>query len=164
MNRFVRLWPYGAFLVVCWSGTLVVPPAKGPGRPSLGWARNGLEVSTAEEYERQRALDDEVAQMQRRLLMKQQLVDQVIGQRLALREAAAQWRALLETNPRISWEMYRRVWPGNSDTERHCWQVIDAVKIRLRKNPTQAAAVAAALEAELRDHLKHGTLRLPSAP
>jgi hypothetical protein len=117
-----------------------------------------------DERERERVLDDKWAQARRRILMQHQIVEQVIGQRLALLEAAAQWGALLEANPGLNWEMYRHEWPGSSDAERHCWYLIAVVKFELRNEPVRATALTGALEAELRRHLKHGTLHLPSTP
>jgi hypothetical protein len=142
----------------------VVPPAERPDHHGLGWVGKRPEVSLEDERERQRVLEDQLAQARRRIKMQQQIVDQVIGQRLALLEAAAQWRALLEANPSLNWEIYRRECPAHSDAERHCWRVIDAVKFKLRKEPERATAITGALEAELRSHLKQGTLHLPSRP
>jgi hypothetical protein len=163
MNRCLRLWPYGAFLAVCLALAWVVPPTDKPASGRPGWTGNDPHrVTLEEEWERGRALDGQVAANQRRVQAMERIVEQVIAQQLSLLEAAAQWGALLEDNPGINWEKYRRVWPGNSDTERYCRGIIDAVKCKLRKQPARAAALTGALEAELRDHLKQGTLRLPS--
>jgi hypothetical protein len=160
MKRFSRLWPCAAFLVVCWVFVLVVPPAERPPRQRRGWVEERLQ-GPAVEIERQRVLDDQRATAQRRVLVQQQIVEQVIARRLSLLEAAACWGAALEAYPGVNWEMYRRSWPGSSDVERHCWCLIDAVKFKLRKEPERAEAIGEALEAELRGHLKDGTLRLP---
>jgi hypothetical protein len=163
MNRSLCLWSYGAFLAVCLAFAWVVPPPDEPPGELPGWTDGDpQQVSLAEEWERQRALDGQSAANQRRARAKERIVEQVIAQRLSLLEAAAQWGALLEENPAINWEHYRRAWPANSDAERYCWGVIEAVQCKLRKEPARAAALTGALEAELQGHLKQGTLRLPS--
>jgi hypothetical protein len=164
MNRSLRLWSYGAFLAVCLAFAWLAPPTDEPAGPPSEGQTELPEALPIDVYERGRVLDGLVAVNQRRVRAMEQIVEQVIAQRLSLLEAAAQWGALLEENPGINWEIYRRVWPGNSDAERYCWNVIDAVRCKLRREPGRAAALTEALEAELRGHLEQGTLWLPSRP
>jgi hypothetical protein len=163
MNRSLRLWSYGVFLAVCVAFVWVAPPTDEPASELPGWTdSNPHHPFWEEEWERQRTLDDQVAASQRRLWTQERIVEQVIAQQLSLLEAAAQWGAVLEENPGINWEFYRGAWPANSDAERYCRNVIDAVQCKLRREPGRAAALTGALEAELRGHLEQGTLRLPS--
>jgi hypothetical protein len=94
-------------------------------------------------------------------LAKRRIARDVLAQRLTLLEAAEHFRDLNEGNPDVNWEVFRRDIPGSSDDERYCWQVIEVVQSEARcRDPNYAAVVKDRLEAELRDHLKNGTLQL----
>jgi hypothetical protein len=101
--------------------------------------------------------------IRRRIAEKERLAAQVAEGRLALPDAAARFRDLDRQPPPFHWAPFRRAYPGCSDEERHCWEVIGYVQ-SLRDGSGRGAAVAARLTAELRDFLDRGDLRLPDAP
>src|SRR5262249_33796987 len=117
-----------------------------------------------EQQRRADELEDQLADAVRRSEATEAAVKEVIAGRLTLREAAARFRALAKENPDFQWETFRRTYPGASDEERHCRQVIDAAQKALGYEPDEAAEVVTRLEAELREHLERdGTIRLPAA-
>jgi len=83
----------------------------------------------------------------------------VLAGRLSLLEAAARVRALDRAMPEGFWARFGRTRPDDSDHEYYCRQVIGYV------TPTtdddRSWELVLRLEAELREHLKNGTLRLP---
>jgi hypothetical protein len=107
---------------------------------------------------RSRQLDELCRGLQRRIAAKDRLAAQVIEGRLALLDAAARFRDLDRQPPPFKWDWFRD--KGRSDEERHCREVIRFVRVQGQAG----AAVAARLEAELRDLLDGGDLRLPDAP
>ncbi len=95
-----------------------------------------------------------------RLHKKHFLSLQVLEGRLGLLEAAAHFRALDQAPPAFHWAEFRDSFPGASEEERHCREVIchvDGVKT-IHPNAT---AVVARLEQELRAHLRGGRPCLP---
>jgi hypothetical protein len=56
------------------------------------------------------------------------------------------------------------LYPGDSDDERHCREVIGHVTARVEDQGEQGREQILRLEAELRQHLAYGTLRLPETP
>jgi hypothetical protein len=105
---------------------------------------------------------EEVAAVVRRLHEKQALAREVADGRLTLRDAAARYRELDEAAPGFHWEEFRRKYPGASDEERHCREVISFVRgLPDRKDGEEA--VAARLESELQGYVARGDLSLPGA-
>jgi hypothetical protein len=109
-----------------------------------------------------RALDELFRAVRRRSAAKERLAEQVAEGRLALTDAAARFRDLDRQPPPFHWDHFRHAYPGRSDEERHCREVIRFV--RVTQDRPDSGAVAARLEAELRDLLDRGALRLPEAP
>jgi hypothetical protein len=101
--------------------------------------------------------------LQQRIAEKDRLAALVGEGRLALPDAAARFRDLDRQPPPFRWDQFCRSCPGRSDEERHCREVINYVRT-LRDPPGRGDAVAARLEAELRDLLDRGDLHLPEAP
>jgi hypothetical protein len=121
----------------------------------LGW-QDPLEEA------RWRALCSGVLQ---RGLAKGRLAADVAAGRLTLLEAAAGFRELNSRWPPFDWRLWRQFihgrFSGVSDEEGLCRQVIGCAKSTLWQQPEKAEQVARRLEAELDQHLRHGTLRLP---
>jgi hypothetical protein len=111
---------------------------------------------------RQRELDYHKKIVDHRLRAKQQIIEEVLEDRLSLLEAAAGFRDLNRTPEDSPCQVGRKI-PGNSDEERLCRQVISwAEGEARRKTPDRADSLVARLEAELQDHIRqHGTVRLP---
>ena len=97
----------------------------------------------------------------RRVRDKERLAGEVIEGRLSLAEAAARYRDLDAQPPPPNWEEFRRVYPGASDDERHCRQVIANVRLELPFHPDADPALLGRLEAELDDLLGRGDFHLP---
>jgi hypothetical protein len=89
------------------------------------------------------------------------LAGEVIEGRLTLLRAAARFRDLNARPPMFNWRAFRKIYPGDSDDERHCRQVIHFVRQGAQLRPGADPAVADRLEAELGDLLERGDLRLP---
>jgi hypothetical protein len=96
----------------------------------------------------------------RRAAEKHALAGEVIEGRLPLRRAAAQFRDLNARPPAFNWEAFRQTYPGSSDDERHCCEVIQFVGQEVRRRPGADPAAVGRLEAELRGLLQHGDFRL----
>lgn len=115
-----------------------------------------------EELERQRLA------LLRHIEAKRAVARELVAERLTLREAAARFRDLDRDAPEIYWRGFPYLYPGRSEAERYCRQVIDCVEGELgltveggsRAQPG-VAAIAARLRQELDQHLAAGTLTLP---
>jgi hypothetical protein len=98
----------------------------------------------------------------RRVARKEQVVQEVLAGQLNLLEAAALFRALDHGPPEFHWDYFHDRWPGDTDEERHCHEVIDCVGSVLRRAAdSRDQEVCARLRAELVEHLCRGTLHLP---
>jgi hypothetical protein len=149
MSRHLRLWPCAAFLSA--SALLV---ALLLGRDGSG-GRGSEDEPVAGEDDR---IEREVAACERRREARRRIALDLAAGRLTLLEAAEHFRDLNEAYPGFSWIPFRRHFPGSSDDERHCRQVIKFVA--LEGGPGRAATARERLEAQLQDHLRRGTLRL----
>ena len=94
---------------------------------------------------------------------KQAAVLDLVHGRTTLLEAAARMRDLDRAAPGFKWEQFRQAFPGVSDEERHCREIIARIPWASPLNGPTGAAVARRCEEELRDHIAHGTLHLPDA-
>jgi hypothetical protein len=106
-------------------------------------------------------LNETVVRIAARCTEKHRLAAEVIEGRLGLLEAARHYRDLDEQPPPFHWEQFRHNFPGRSDDERHCRQVIAFVRGTLPEHQRADPAVVARLEAELEDLRRQGDLRLP---
>src|SRR5262249_32180009 len=96
-------------------------------------------------------------------------VGALLAGRMTLLEAAACFRDLNWEPPAFHWDYFRARWPGDSDDERHCHEVLAWVLLQTRgtgnarAGPDNCTAEAARtkLEAELAEHLRCGPLHLP---
>jgi hypothetical protein len=96
-----------------------------------------------------------------RLTAKLDITRAVIQHRLPLLEAAYQMRELVISDSRsLGW--LRDLFRGCSDEELFCRHVIAMVHSEAILEPPTAAAEVARLEAELQEHLRHGTLHFPN--
>jgi hypothetical protein len=130
-------------------------------RGTDSWAPPALDGTDPDAGDRE--LDELSRAVQRRTAEKERMAAQVAEGRLTLPDAAARFRDLDRQPPPFYWDQFRHEYPGRSDEERHCREVISYVRA-LQDGPDRGAAVAARLEAELRDLLDRGDLRLPKAP
>ena len=126
--------------------------------------RHGLDLlkEVQEQQRRSDDLDDVMAAVVRRRALKQAVVEELLAGRITLRAAAARFRAINEAAAAFPWDEFRRAYPGSTDEERHCREVIAQMKVLRWDRPGEMAEVVARLEAELQDCLERdGTIRLP---
>jgi hypothetical protein len=94
---------------------------------------------------------------------RQAVLADLVARRLTLREAAARFRDLAQDTPDYPWYLLRASFPGPTDDERFCHQVIRHVQSYVSVvRPDEEAEVVARLEAELEACREpDGTIRLP---
>jgi hypothetical protein len=148
MSRHLRLGSCAAFLGV--SALLLVLLLRRDGAADRGAEAEPV-AGQDDRIEREVAACDRRSEARRRIAL-----DLAAG-RLTLLEAAEHFRDLNEAYPGFSWIQFRDHFPGSSDDERHCRQVIKFVAL---ESPPGQAAAPGRLEAELRGHLRRGTLKL----
>jgi hypothetical protein len=105
-------------------------------------------------------LQDLCKAIDQRAAEKDALAGEVIEGRLPLRQAAALFRDLNARPPAFNWEAFRQTYPGCSDDELNCREVIDFVAQGVMRRPGVDPAVVGRLEAELRGLLERGDLHL----
>jgi hypothetical protein len=131
---------------------------------ALGFDRNShLERDDCAERTRTQKLQRRGEVSARRIEVKRGIVDQMLRSELTLFEAAA-WFRYLNENPADCQDDYRKAWPGRSDGEKLCRQVINWVYTELyhQISPSRAEEERDRLEQILDKHLaEHGTVELP---
>lgn len=147
-------WPLGRLLLLVVCGLLVAATLLALGR-RLGSPGRIWQDSDGPDERRARALEQQRAAVVRRTNRKAQVTRAVVAGRLSLLEAAACFRALELEPPAFDWALFRAAWPGDSDPERHCHEVLKYVRSAGGENACDL------LRAELAEHLRRGTLHLP---
>ncbi len=84
--------------------------------------------------------------------------------RLPFLEAAARFRDLNGENPGFQRERFRQAYPGASDGERCCRQVLARVRLEVQDRPGADPGLPDRLEAELGDLLSRGDFHLAGPP
>jgi hypothetical protein len=140
--------------VVLYSGFLVHGLAAEASAPAAAEPARTAETESEK-------LDSQLQEVSRRLYGKEHVAAEVARGRLTLLEAAARFRDLNAELPGFQREQFRSVYPGRSDDERHCWQVIRFVRTELQDVPNAVPRVVGRLEAELQARVDRGDLRLP---
>ncbi len=82
---------------------------------------------------------------------KQKILRELLDERLTLREAAARFQELNEACPAYDWWRFRETFPGRTDEERHCRQVLVAVRPYLVSNDSASRDRLARLETEMEE-------------
>ncbi len=119
----------------------------------------GLEPAVEQEA---RALEQTRRELVLRNRRKDRVARTLLAGRLSLLEAAAYYRALDLGPPALDWQRFRSWWPGGSDAERHCHEVIEwAYPRACLEGDVHGRALRDRLSAELAEHLRRGPLRLP---
>jgi hypothetical protein len=80
---------------------------------------------------------------------KNRVIGEVINYKMTLREAAARFQALNDACPDYDWEGFRRAFPGKTDEERHCHQVLAAVRLKVEGDHAHGSHLLKRLEAEM---------------
>jgi hypothetical protein len=124
---------------------------------------NTPEASPTATAERGESLDFEVsrrANLEERLVcvrhiisLQEQIASNLIAGRLTVADAATQFQELEKITPGANHEFFQRVYPGATDVERYCRQVIDrAVQIDVSA-PPEHKALRSRLETEFKNSL-----------
>jgi hypothetical protein len=151
MKVFVRVFWYSLLL-----GVLVVPLGVFHAERTGGLDIGGLAAvhrQLLEEFERDEDLQAYLAAVVVSYQAKKEVAGALGEGRLSLRQAALRFREIDRQRLGFSWEAFRRLYPGATDDESHCWETIHAAKEALYKEPARAAALVSRLNAELRDWL-----------
>jgi hypothetical protein len=121
-----------------------------------------LQARIEREQRRQADLDEQEERALRHVAQRHEVVDRLIGGRLSLLEAAARFRDLTVDSPECL-RYLRNRFPGASDEECFCRQVIGWVEIELKdRSPADVPRVVGRLEAELQEHRsRDGKVSLP---
>jgi hypothetical protein len=122
-----------------------------------------LQQSQNQERQRMALLESRDEVVKKRVLAKHQIVDQLLAGELTLFEAAA-WFGFLNDHPPEFPDPYRQKWPGASDEEKLCRQVLSWTGVALRQTlpPGQAEEKLRHLEQILAARLAHsGNVQLP---
>jgi len=162
MRRLLR-----PFLVVCVAGSAVI----GAAYAQSGWAASlstewrsvcELEQTIEEQVRVRLELDEQWEQVVKRTERRRRVVAEIEAEHITLLQAAAEFRALNESLPARS-SSCDSAYPGSSEGERLCRNVIRLVQIDLsERTPSLAAAKTKQLEGELQTLMKRdGIVHLP---
>jgi hypothetical protein len=105
------------------------------------------------ENERERLRHDDLVARDRYFLAnvegKHQITEDVINRKLTLREAAVQFQTLNEACPEYDWDSFRRAFAGRTNEERHCRQVLAAVRMKVEGDHARENLLLKSLEREM---------------
>jgi hypothetical protein len=140
----------GALVGLTWGGWLALE------RGSLA----ALLADLGTQYRREQHLDTTMQESLQRLAEQRQVAQEVLAGRLTLLQAAARFRTIRAEDSPHHRALALRHYPGASEEEWLCRLVIGFVAAELQGQPEQERACRQRLEAELRQHLRRGPLRL----
>jgi hypothetical protein len=99
-------------------------------------------------------LREDMAGLNRVIADKHDITAEVIAGRVGLVEAARRFRDLDAAAPQFNREAFCRTWPGRTDEERYCREVIGFVRSTLTDEPDHRHLVMGRLETEFGDYLR----------
>src|SRR5579885_1521553 len=141
--------------LVCAGGLLAVPPGLflcallcWPDLGTDALEAPGLRSACPQERGRLEQLDRGLAATRRSREAKGDVARELAEGRLTLLEAAARCRAIDRRKPDFYWDGFRRGMPHASDEERHCREVIAAVRATIPLGREASDQLALRLEAE----------------
>jgi hypothetical protein len=160
MHPTVRLFIYGGVLILA---GYVLATTQPEWMAQVG--TDLLRVPTyraelREELEFGRRLDEIGAALMASEELKQLILQDLIHKRLTLVETAERFRGLDRVRLHGQPNRFCRVWPGSSEIERYCRQIIHAVHWELYERPSTAAAVLGRLNREFQAAVESGTFCL----
>jgi hypothetical protein len=160
MSLITRLADVNAFLLIGLVFLVVVLTVVAVRKSSRSGAMPDPGTDETKRYE---VLMEQCNALARRRQRKEQVAQALLAERLTLLEAAALFRMLDQAPPGLYFRQFREAWPGDTDEERHCHEVIDFVHARLALlDSATADDFRDRLCVELRKQLGYGPLRLPS--
>jgi hypothetical protein len=122
--------------------------------------RSGCLETESDPDQISRRLDEDLREALALSAAKKVVIRKLLAGRLGLREAAAHFRVLDHRHPGFYWDGFRDSYPGNSDEERHCREVIGWLVNA--DDDCLALATAARCESELNALLKGWPICLPT--
>jgi hypothetical protein len=106
------------------------------------------------EQQRNLQLREGMAAVNRVSADKHELTAEVIAGRLGLVEAAQRFREIDAAAPTFNHEALVLTWPGRTDEERYCREVMGFVRATLSEEPDRRQLVMGQLETELNHYLR----------
>ena len=126
-------------------------------------ALSELHEKEARTSQRRETLDRQSEIVQHRISAKQEVIGDLVAGRISFLQAARRFKDLNET-PITCQDNYRSRFPGRSDGEKVCRQVLAWLEGELRGlSPSQAASLRCTCEEELEENLRRndGVVVLP---
>jgi hypothetical protein len=152
LDRVSRVGTLGFVVAALLGGVLIAAAGR----------RDGRDPGGSEGERLGKELERETRTVIAHVKEKYRVIEELLLGRLTLLEAAALFRALDQSLRSFNWEQFRLGYPGDSDEERHCREVIRWVRIELEStDPCLSIATQHELERKLQEHLRRGTLLLP---
>lgn len=113
-----------------------------------------------EEAELRHQLDEKSEALMTSELIKLDILQDLIHERLALIDAAKRYRELDRVRLHGQQNKYCLAWPGSTEIERYCRQIIHAVECDLHEQPSVAGTVLARLNREFQAAADSGSFCL----
>jgi hypothetical protein len=162
MNTILRTSVCAGALAVAFAGLELTTP---------GWIGE-LGPALAEFYEQRARLDreqrlarqlvEEEQRLHEKAACKKSVLNDLLADRISLWEAAERFRALEMASPMRCPLVFASFYPGNSDEERFCRQIIAQVAVELENRPDNDRVLIQTLMAQLEEALSCGCI--PSLP
>jgi len=122
----------------------------------VAWNERDIPRQMTAEQEREATLDNQLKVALGRVDYRQKVVEDLIAGQISLASAAAKFEELNATY--AGGASATVLFPGVSEEESRCRQVINQVKLILQDRPSEANEVVERLEAALRKHLSSSAI------
>ena len=120
------------------------------------WHERDIPRQMADEQEREAILDARLKVTLGRIDYRQKVVEDLIAGQISLPNAAAKFEELNATYAGGTAAVLS--FPGVSEEESRCRQIIGQVKVMFENRPSESSAIVERLEAELRKHMGRSTI------
>lgn len=109
-------------------------------------------MGVLERIERESARKKHLIQREREILKniegKEVVLQKLLNQAMPLRAAAMEFQRLNRECPQYEWDAFYRTFPGRTDEERHCRQVLASLRLEVKRQSGRGLDVLTRLEAE----------------
>jgi hypothetical protein len=143
-----------ALLLFCFGGFFIQSQISREEGSRLDGEARGTSNESGDDLDHRLAASHRVSEARKRIAW------QVLTGQLSLLQAAQRYQDLNESYDGFSWENFRMMFPGGTDDERVCRQVIQFVQIELSEDSQAGKLPATKLERELADLLRRGKVHL----
>jgi hypothetical protein len=151
MRRVLSFWPY-ALPVLAYAAGLLWSSSKCP----PAWSSAAAQTGPTQAWEQR------FADVRQRIEARRDIARRVLAHRLSLSEAARRYHRLNLGCAEFNWQRFRESFPGASDEERCCGQVLQMVEGELIHQPLKPRAVETRLlEVDLPESRSSRQLSLP---